>query len=67
MKLFLMFAAMMAGTLTIASLSSAKPEYSKKEGKACTTCHIKAGAKDLNDAGKHYKEHGTLDGYKEKK
>jgi len=47
------------------SLANAKPEYTKKEGKACTYCHTKAGSKDLNDAGKYYKEHNhSLDGYK---
>ena len=42
-----------------------KPEYSKKEKKGCVYCHVKAGSKDLNDAGKYYKEHDhSLDGYK---
>ena len=46
-------------------LLTAKPEYSKKEGKPCTFCHVKAGSKDLNDAGKYYKEHDhSLEGYK---
>jgi len=34
-------------------LANAKPEYTKKEGKACTYCHTKAGSKELNDAGKY--------------
>jgi hypothetical protein len=47
------------------SWANAKPEYTKKEGKACTYCHTKAGSKDLNDAGKYYKEHNhSLEGYK---
>jgi len=47
------------------TLATAKPEYAKKEGKACTFCHVKAGQKDLNDAGKYYKEHNhSLEGYK---
>ena len=37
-----------------------KPEYSKKEGKACNTCHVKNGAKELNDVGKCYKEKKSL-------
>ena len=46
-------------------LATAKPEYAKKEGKACTFCHVKAGSKELNDAGKYYKEHNhSLEGYK---
>ena len=48
------------------SLANAKSEYTKKEGKACTFCHTKAGSKELNDAGKYYKEHNhSLEGYKE--
>ena len=47
------------------TLAIAKPEYTKKEGKACTFCHVKAGSKDLNDAGKYYKDHNhSLEGYK---
>jgi hypothetical protein len=38
----------------------AKPEYSKKEKTGCTTCHVSAKSKDLNDAGKSYKETKTL-------
>lgn len=46
------------------SVSYAKPEYSKKEKKSCTFCHVKAGSKELNDAGKYYKEHKfSLEGY----
>jgi hypothetical protein len=41
---------------TVISISVAKPEYAKKEGKACTYCHTKAGKPDLNDTGKCYKE-----------
>ncbi len=48
------------------SLANAKPEYAKKEKKACTFCHVKAGSKELTDAGKYYKEHNhSLEGYKE--
>lgn len=45
----------------------ATPEYAKKENKACTFCHPAVGKPDLNEAGKYYKEHHTLEGYKEKK
>ena len=57
-------------TITVLSgallpLATAKPEYAKKEGKACTSCHIKTGSKELNDAGKYYKDHNhSLEGYK---
>jgi hypothetical protein len=46
------------------TLSFAKPEFTKKEKKGCIFCHVTAKSKDLNDAGKYYKEKGTLDGYK---
>lgn len=46
--------------------TEAKPEFSKKESKACTYCHLKTGDKELNAAGKYYKEHNlSLEGYKE--
>jgi spore maturation protein CgeB len=46
-------------------LATAKPQYAKKEGKACTFCHVKPGSKELTDAGKYYKEHDhSLKGYK---
>jgi len=38
----------------------AKPEYSKTEKKPCTACHVKNGSKELNDAGKYYKENKKL-------
>ena len=43
------------------------PEYTKKENKACVYCHTAVGKPDLNDAGKYYKMHRTLEGYVEKK
>jgi hypothetical protein len=42
------------------------PEIAKKEKKSCVTCHTGVGKPDLNDAGKYYKEKGTLEGYKPK-
>jgi hypothetical protein len=55
--------------LVIASASSfAKPEYTKKEKKACVFCHVTATSKELNEAGKYYKEHNnSLEGYQPKK
>jgi cytochrome c553 len=60
------------GFLLLASEPVAKQEYSKKEKKACTYCHTSKNPKDysdkdLNEAGKYYKEKKTLEGYKEKK
>ncbi len=47
------------------SLSYAKPEYSKKESKACTYCHVKMGAKEVNDTGKCYaQQNHSLEGCK---
>ncbi|MBI2091457.1 MAG: hypothetical protein HYY43_01505 [Deltaproteobacteria bacterium] len=42
--------------LLVSVSAFSKPEFAKKEGKACTYCHVKAGAKDLNDTGKCYKD-----------
>jgi len=55
MKLFrvLVGLAILSGALV--SISTAKPEYAKKEGKKCTYCHVTAGKPDLNDTGKCYK------------
>jgi hypothetical protein len=44
--------------------SYAKPEYAKKEGKACTFCHVTAGKPELNGAGTYYAAHDhSLEGY----
>ena len=40
----------------------AKAEYTKKENKSCTTCHVKAASKELNDVGKCYAKDKTLKG-----
>jgi hypothetical protein len=55
-----------AGFLVCSTLSYAKPEYMKSTKKACVYCHVdfKAKPKVLTDAGKYFKEHKTLDGYK---
>ncbi len=59
----ILFAAIILSGLVM-SLATAKPEYAKKEKKACTFCHVKMGSKELNDAGKYYKEHNhSLEGY----
>ncbi len=55
LKVTLPAAILMAGFLLCASATYGKMEYMKKEGvKSCTYCHVKAGAKDLNDTGKCY-------------
>ena len=35
-----------------ATLLQGKPQYTKKEGKSCTTCHAKPGSKELNAVGR---------------
>ncbi|MGE5570275.1 MAG: hypothetical protein ACM3S5_14660 [Rhodospirillales bacterium] len=52
------------GFIFSATSSFATVEYTKKEKKSCTFCHVKANSPELNDAGKYYKEHKTLEGYK---
>jgi hypothetical protein len=65
LKLALPAAIALAGLIVSTTASYAKPEYGKKEKKSCTFCHVKAGSKDLNDAGKYYKDHEhSLDGFK---
>jgi hypothetical protein len=52
------------GALVCSTLSYGKPEYTKKEKKGCTFCHVTAKSKELNDAGKYYKDHDhSLEGY----
>ena len=65
MKMVKSFIAVFVFCGCLLTLASAKPEYTKKEGKACAYCHVKPGSKDLNDAGKYYKDHNhSLEGYK---
>lgn len=42
------------------ALVEGKPEYAKKEGTGCVTCHVKNGSKELNDVGACYKEKKSL-------
>lgn len=51
------------GVLTAFSLAVTKPEYTKKEGKACTYCHPGGKVKEFTEAGKYYKQHHTLEGF----
>ena len=65
LKLFFMLAFVLGTIASFSSLNFSKPADAKKTGKSCTFCHVKYGSKDLTDAGKYYKDKGTLDGYKE--
>jgi hypothetical protein len=56
-----------AVTLLFIPFAASTPEYTKKENKPCLYCHTAMGKPDLNDAGKYYKAHHTLEGYVEKK
>jgi hypothetical protein len=60
---------LLGGFLVSSTLSFGKPEYMKTTKKACSFCHVdaKAKPKELTEAGKYYKEHNSLDGYKESK
>jgi hypothetical protein len=73
LKLVIPSALLMTGFLVCTTASFGTPDYGKKEKKPCTFCHAKiegkeAMPKNLNDAGKYYKEHShSLDGYAPKK
>jgi hypothetical protein len=56
-----------AVVLLFVPFSAGTPEMAKKENKQCVYCHTAIGKPDLNDIGKYYKDHRTLDGYREKK
>ena len=57
-------AILLGGLFVCTSLSFGKAEYTKKEKKGCAYCHVSAASKDLNAAGKYYKDHNhSLEGY----
>lgn len=65
MKLVIPAFVLFLGIIATSTFSSAKPEYTKKEKKGCSFCHVSSSSKELNDAGKYYKEHDhSLEGYK---
>ena len=55
MRLFRVLVALGILSGCMISISTAKPEYAKKEGKGCKYCHVTVGKPDLNDTGKCYK------------
>ncbi len=64
LKLAIPGVVLILGFTVTTSVSFGKAEYAKKEKKTCTYCHVKAGSKDLNEAGKYYKDHDhSLQGY----
>ena len=70
LKMLCALLAVVAGmAAAIVPASYANPEIAKKTKKACTYCHSSKTAKeysknDLTAAGKYYKEHQSLEGYK---
>lgn len=58
---------LMAGMMVPATLSFAKKEYTTKEKTGCVTCHVKAGAKELNKVGDCYKDSKDLKACQAKK
>lgn len=68
MKKILGFLALTAlAALLFVPFAAGTPEYTKKEKRQCVYCHTSVGKPDLNDAGRYYKMHRTLEGYVEKK
>ena len=50
------------GLLLNLTLGLAKPDYTKKEKRGCTTCHTSMKSKELNPTGKCYAEKKKLEG-----
>jgi len=62
--------AVLAATwVVLPTLGFATPDFAKKEGKPCTTCHVKPvkGDENLNPVGKCYKEKKDLAACKDAK
>jgi hypothetical protein len=67
-KIAVSSAVLAAGLMLSTPISFAKPDYMKKEKKACTYCHNAPSKKELNEVGKCYAEHGhVLDNCSSKK
>ena len=64
LKLLACFLFLMVAIVSVKSLNFSKPIDAKKTGKSCVFCHTKVGSKELTEAGKYYKDDGSLDGYK---
>jgi hypothetical protein len=58
----------MAGVLSLGTVNSyATVDYTKQTKKPCTTCHVSAKSKDLNEVGKRFAKNKSLDGCDTKK
>ena len=66
LKYVVPFAIVVGGLLLNTTVSLGNAKFAKETGKKCTYCHVDPKTpKNLTDAGKYYKEHKSLDGYKE--
>ena len=63
---FIVASAVGGAFLCLSTSNLSKPIDSKKTNKSCVFCHTKYGSKELTDAGRYYRDKGTLDGYKKK-
>ena len=53
-----------AGLMLTSRSAPAMPDYTKKERKACTFCHLGSwNSTNYTEAGQYYKDHHTLRGY----
>ncbi len=68
LKLVVPVLVLIAGLRVSTTVSFGKAEYTKKEKKPCTTCHVKVNSKELNEVGKCYeKNNHSLAGCESKK
>ena len=61
LKLLIPAGILISSLVLTTAITVAKPEYSKKEKKGCTTCHTANGKKELNDVGKCYETKKSLE------
>lgn len=62
-RVFVPSSLVLGALLLTSTYSFAKPDYTKKEKKACAFCHTTATSKELNAVGKCYAEHNhSLEG-----
>ena len=65
-KILIVAVAAGVSVLGFRSSNLSKPIDAKKTNKSCVYCHTKYGSKELTDAGRYYRDKGTLEGYKKK-
>ena len=65
MKLLKVVLAVAVFASILSVMATAKPEYSKKEGKKCADCHVGSPtSKKFTAMGQYYKDHNhSLEGY----